>query len=65
MVQMRLVTSWARELAIQDHIYVIDCVYEFFVLVGSEVRGNRLDIRLALSVASVGVLRSLTDPLPT
>ncbi|KAI0645465.1 hypothetical protein C8Q79DRAFT_1001065 [Trametes meyenii] len=33
-------------------VHVMDCVWELFVLVGSEARGRRLDIRLALSIAN-------------
>ncbi|KAI0071645.1 hypothetical protein K474DRAFT_1668817 [Panus rudis PR-1116 ss-1] len=32
-------------------IYVVDCIWEYFVLVGSEARHRRRDIRLALSIA--------------
>ncbi|KAI0769641.1 hypothetical protein BD413DRAFT_477512 [Trametes elegans] len=32
-------------------VHLLDCVWELFVLVGSEARGRRLEIRLALSVA--------------
>ncbi|KAF5370757.1 hypothetical protein D9758_001968 [Tetrapyrgos nigripes] len=33
-------------------VHILDCVWELFVLVGRKVRGNRNDIRLALSVAT-------------
>lgn len=39
---------------IHDRVHVLDCIWEFFVLVGSGARGRRKDIRLALSVAKVG-----------
>ncbi|THG99521.1 hypothetical protein EW026_g2852 [Hermanssonia centrifuga] len=35
-----------------SHIFILDCVWEYFVLVGSEARGKRKDIRIALNVAS-------------
>ena len=34
-------------------VFLVDCVWELFVLVGSEARSRRLEIRLALSVAEV------------
>ncbi|KAH9895002.1 hypothetical protein C8Q73DRAFT_482882 [Cubamyces lactineus] len=34
-----------------DSVFLVDCVWELFVLVGSGARGRRLDIRLALSIA--------------
>ncbi|KAI0675065.1 hypothetical protein C8Q78DRAFT_965332 [Trametes maxima] len=36
----------------RQSVHLIDCVWELFVLVGSEARGRRLDIRLALSIAN-------------
>jgi len=36
---------------VHDRVYVLDCIWELFVLVGSEARGKRKDIRLALNVA--------------
>lgn len=36
---------------VHDRVHLLDCVWEFFVLVGSDARGKRTDIRLALSVA--------------
>jgi hypothetical protein len=47
------VLSFSGETAIQVSVYVIDCVWELFVLVGKEARGKRRDIKLALSVATV------------
>lgn len=42
----------AREL---DHnqVYLIDCSWEFFVLVGKDARAKRRDIRTALAAAMV------------
>lgn len=36
-----------------EGVYIIDCIWEFFVLVGCKARGNGQDIRLGLVVASV------------
>ena len=36
-------------------VQVLDCLYEFFVVVGSQARAQRQNIRLALHVASVRV----------
>lgn len=38
---------------IHEGVYIIDCIWEFFVLVGSKARGHGQDIRLGLVVASV------------
>jgi len=45
------VSSFLREPALQTSVYVIDCVWEYFVLVGKHARGKRQDIRLAVSLA--------------
>jgi len=47
------VTSLAREITFQTSVYIVDCVWELFVLVGKDARGKRLDIQLAVSVATV------------
>ncbi len=36
-----------------ERVYIIDCIWEFFILVGSKARSRRQDIRLGLIVASV------------
>lgn len=36
-------------------VYILDCIWELFVLVGGDARGKRDDIRLALSVADVSI----------
>lgn len=41
----------------QDHVYLLDCVLEYYVLVGSEARDKRRDIRLALHLANVSPSR--------
>lgn len=38
---------------IHDHVYILDCVWEYFVVVGSDARQKRKDIRLALDIARV------------
>ena len=42
-------------------MYIVDCVWEYFVLVGSEARGQRRDIRLALAVATVSEVECPSD----
>ncbi|KAI0743870.1 hypothetical protein C8Q80DRAFT_1107264 [Daedaleopsis nitida] len=32
-------------------VFLVDCIWELFVLIGSEARGRRVEIRLALTVA--------------
>ena len=34
-------------------IYIIDCIWELFVLVGATARGDRINIKVALSAAKV------------
>jgi len=34
-------------------IYIIDCIWELFVLVGATARGDRMNIEAALSAAKV------------
>ncbi|KAF8210398.1 hypothetical protein K438DRAFT_1809615 [Mycena galopus ATCC 62051] len=45
------VQSFRQEQAPHVSIYILDCVFEFFVLIPSGARGKRQDIRLALSAA--------------
>ncbi|KDQ57757.1 hypothetical protein JAAARDRAFT_130791, partial [Jaapia argillacea MUCL 33604] len=49
---VHLVSASNHDWAGGDFVAVIDCIWEFFVLVGAEARGRRHDIRLALSVAN-------------
>ncbi|KAI0253990.1 hypothetical protein BJV78DRAFT_100670 [Lactifluus subvellereus] len=37
---------------VHSSVYLVDCVWELFVLVGTKARGSRRDIRLALSAAT-------------
>lgn len=42
-----------EENAFEQNVFVLNCVWELFVLVGSEARGKRQDIRIALAAATV------------
>lgn len=53
LLQAQLVSSFSRENAIQDSVYLIDCIWEYFVLVGANARGKRRDIQLAMHIAQV------------
>ncbi|KAK2463183.1 hypothetical protein APHAL10511_004838 [Amanita phalloides] len=46
-----------------EGVYIIDCIWEFFVLVGYQARGYRQDIRLALVVA-LGMSKKLSPNRP-
>ncbi|KAJ7178409.1 hypothetical protein C8R43DRAFT_872132 [Mycena crocata] len=45
------VSSFHNEQSSNTSVYIMDCIFEFFVLVPPGARGNRRDISLALSVA--------------
>ncbi|PFH50904.1 hypothetical protein AMATHDRAFT_75292 [Amanita thiersii Skay4041] len=45
------VSSFASEKNLSESVYVIDCIWEFFVLVGKQARGHRQNIRLGLDIA--------------
>lgn len=47
------VEFWSDEANFAQSVYVVDCVWELFVLVGSNARGQRQDIRLAFETAKV------------
>ncbi|KAJ3532677.1 hypothetical protein NM688_g7390 [Phlebia brevispora] len=49
---VRPIETFKAVSAVHDHVYIVDCLWEYFVLVGPEARGRRKDIRLALDVAS-------------
>lgn len=51
--QIQLVSSFANHPEFHNLVHLVDCVWEFFVVVGSEARGKRADMRLALTVATV------------
>ena len=52
-MQVRAVSGFPAPAAFARSVFLVDCVWELFVLVGSEARSRRLEIRLALSVAEV------------
>ena len=41
------------ETAQQESVYIIDCFWEFFVLVGKDARAKRSDITLGINAAMV------------
>ncbi|KIL68846.1 hypothetical protein M378DRAFT_8282 [Amanita muscaria Koide BX008] len=45
------ISSWSSESNFQEGVYILNCVWEFFVLVGSRARSRKQDIRLSLDVA--------------
>ncbi|KAJ7703074.1 hypothetical protein B0H17DRAFT_1041507 [Mycena rosella] len=45
------VQSFYQEESPHTSVYILDCVFEFFVLIPSGARGRRRDLNLALSVA--------------
>ncbi|KAJ6587043.1 hypothetical protein DFH09DRAFT_1142397 [Mycena vulgaris] len=51
------VQTFYKEQSPQTCVYILDCVFEFFVLVPSGARGKRRDISLALSIAMDGATR--------
>jgi hypothetical protein len=48
-----VISSLSREIDFQTCVYVVDCVWEFFVLVAKDARGKRPEIQLAISIATV------------
>ena len=42
-----------EEIAFDESVFVLDCIWELFVLVASGARGKRPDIQLALATAMV------------
>ena len=47
------VPTFSTQLKVDSSVFLIDCIWELFVLVGTRARGSRQDIRLALSSAKV------------
>lgn len=43
-------------MSLHDHVYVVDNVWEYFVLIGSNARGKRTETRLALEIAAVRLI---------
>ena len=52
-VQVRAIASFPAPAEFARSVFLVDCVWELFVLVGNEARSKRLEIRLALAVAEV------------
>ncbi|KAM5531859.1 hypothetical protein V8D89_014489 [Ganoderma adspersum] len=48
---MQPVSSFPAHPEFTRQVYLVDCIWELFVVIGNEARGRRLEIRLALSVA--------------
>jgi hypothetical protein len=47
------VHNFASEKDLHSTVYIVDCVWELFVLVGKEARAKAFDIRVAVSVTQV------------
>ena len=43
-----------REGRLHDFVYIIDCVWEIYIMVGCNARDHEADIEFALRIASVG-----------
>jgi len=43
-----------REGGLHDYVYIIDCVWEIYIMVGCNARGHGADIELSISIALVG-----------
>ncbi|KAH9858402.1 hypothetical protein C2E23DRAFT_864363 [Lenzites betulinus] len=48
---VRLIPALPEHPEFGHSVYLLDCIWELFVLVGSEARGRRSEIRLALNIA--------------
>lgn len=55
------VPAFSTQSNVGSSVYLIDCIWELFVLVGTKARGSRQDIRLALSSAMDLSLRNAVD----
>jgi hypothetical protein len=55
------VLAFSTQSKVDSFVYLIDCIWELFVLVGAKARGSRQDIRLALSSAKDLSLRNTVD----
>jgi hypothetical protein len=51
--QIRPVSTVLAETIQQESVYIIDCCWEFFVLVGKDARAKRSDITLGIDTAMV------------
>ncbi|KII92264.1 hypothetical protein PLICRDRAFT_50680 [Plicaturopsis crispa FD-325 SS-3] len=48
---VQIIPSLIGQTGLQDSVYILDCIWEFFVLVGINARGKRQNIKLAISIA--------------
>lgn len=55
------VPAFSTQSNIDSSVYLTDCIWEIFVLVGTKARGSRQDIRLALSSAKHLSLRNTVN----
>ncbi|KAH9176448.1 hypothetical protein EDB89DRAFT_1941539 [Lactarius sanguifluus] len=55
------VPAFATQSDVASSVYLTDCIWELFVLVGVKARGSRQDIRLALSSAKDLSMRNKVD----
>ncbi|KAH9012020.1 hypothetical protein EDB85DRAFT_1044168 [Lactarius pseudohatsudake] len=55
------VPAFATQSNVASSVYLTDCIWELFVLVGAKARGSRQDIRLALSSAKDLSMRNKVD----
>ncbi|KAG5635505.1 hypothetical protein H0H81_011024 [Sphagnurus paluster] len=51
----------SNETGIHNSVYIIDCIWEFYVMVGSNARARRRDIEFALLLASVSNMPALGE----
>lgn len=61
-LQVQLLNEVAAECIDPSAVFVLDGTFELFVIVGSEARGQRADIKTAISVAQVRGCHSLWRP---
>ncbi|KAF8893984.1 hypothetical protein BD779DRAFT_1467564 [Infundibulicybe gibba] len=45
------IDSFLNEESPSRNVYILDCIWELFVMIGSESRGDRYSIRLAITIA--------------
>jgi hypothetical protein len=57
------VSAFSTQSNVDLSVYLLDCIWELFVIVGTKARKARRDIRLALSTARVRANFSITDTM--
>ncbi|KAF9230886.1 hypothetical protein BU15DRAFT_91029 [Melanogaster broomeanus] len=64
---IRVIPVLSAETVQQESVYIIDCIWEFFVLVGKDARAKRPDITLAIhtAMAMTSLLAGSKPFLPT